>query len=121
MRKINLFKVCLFVLFGVVCVSDFVFAGGSLPYENALTEISKSLSGPVATAVGIIALFVAAVTVIWGSDFSATIKALVGVCFTIGVMLTGNTIMTKWFKADSGNVIVEETISDEIIKVINNE
>ncbi len=124
MRKKQLVTVSLLILFGVLLFNDQLFAASSdMPYESALLKLKTSLAGPVGTSVGVIALFITAAMFVFGSDLSGMAKALVGVCFSIGVMLGGNTIMDKWFGASSGIEIIlsEEILSDKILTTIENE
>ncbi len=124
MQKKKLVVVGIFILFGVLCLSDQSFATTSdMPYESALLKLKESLAGPVGTSIGVIALFITAAMFVFGSDLSGMAKALVGVCFAIGVMLGGNAIMTKWFGASSGNVIVlsEEVLPDKVLSHFANE
>ncbi len=124
MHKKQLVTVTLLIFFGVTIFNDLSFAASSdMPYESALLKLKTSLAGPVGTSVGVIALFITAAMFVFGSDLSGMAKALVGVCFSIGVMLGGNTIMDKWFGASSGSEIVlsEKILSDKILKDFKNE
>ena len=52
-------------------------SGGGLPYEDWLTRIRQSITGPVAFAVSIIAMVAAGAMLIFGGDLNGFLKTLV--------------------------------------------
>ncbi len=78
-------------------------AGSGLPWESPLSTIQSSLTGPVATAIAVIALFAAGAALVFGDEMSNFVKrVLIGVMalalliagshFLSGIGLSGFTI-----------------------------
>lgn len=77
--------------------------GSGLPWEGPLSTIQSSLTGPVATAIAVIALFAAGAALVFGDEMSNFVKrVLIGVMalalliagshFLSGIGLSGFTI-----------------------------
>lgn len=108
-----------FVLVGIICLNsqDIVFAGSDMPYEQGITKLKNSLSGPVGVAIAVIAMFVVGATFIFGGDLTGFTKTLVGVCFAIGVMLGGNALITKLFgNTASGGLVYTEMAHNTVFE-----
>ncbi len=71
--------------------------GGGLPYEDWLTKLSDSVTGPVAFAISLIGIVVAGAVLIFGGDlngfFRSFILLILVICFIIGA----KNIMTSLF------------------------
>ena len=52
-------------------------AGGGLPYEDWLTRIRQSITGPVAFGISVIAIVAAGAMLIFGGDMNGFMKTLV--------------------------------------------
>jgi type IV secretion system protein VirB2 len=78
-------------------------SGTAMPWETPLQTIQDSLSGPVAKAVGIIAIVVTALGFAFSEGGSALRKGI-GIVFGLAVAFTATTFITSFFSITSGAV-----------------
>ena len=77
--------------------------GTAMPWETPLQTIQESLSGPVAKAIGIIAI------VLTGLGFAvaesgSVVRKGVGIVFGLAIAFTATTFMSTFFSMSSGAV-----------------
>jgi type IV secretion system protein VirB2 len=77
--------------------------GTAMPWETPLQTIQDSLSGPVAKAIGIIAI------VLTGLGFAvaesgSVVRKGIGIVFGLAIAFTATTFMTSFFNITSGAV-----------------
>ena len=77
--------------------------GTSMPWETPLQTVQSSLSGPVAKAIGIIAI------VLTGLGFAvaesgSVVRKGIGIVFGLAIAFTATTFMTSFFNITSGAV-----------------
>jgi type IV secretory pathway VirB2 component (pilin) len=77
--------------------------GTAMPWETPLQTIQDSLSGPVAKAIGVIAI------VLTGLGFAvaesgSVVRKGVGIVFGLAIAFTATTFMTSFFNITSGAV-----------------
>lgn len=77
--------------------------GTSMPWETPLQTVQDSLSGPVAKAVGIIAIVVTALGFAFSEGGSALRKGI-GIVFGLAVAFTATTFISSFFSITSGAV-----------------
>ena len=75
----------------------------SMPWETPLQTVQASLSGPVAKAVGIIAIVVTALGFAFSEGGSALRKGI-GIVFGLAVAFTATTFISSFFSLTSGAV-----------------
>lgn len=78
-------------------------SGTAMPWETPLQTVQESLSGPVAKAVGIIAIVVTALGFAFSEGGSALRKGI-GIVFGLAVAFTATTFITSFFSVTSGAV-----------------
>lgn len=82
---------------GCVLVATPAFAatgGAALPWEGPLATIQDSLTGPVATAIAVIALFAAGAALVFGDEMSNFVRrVLVGV-MSLSLLIFGSHFLT---------------------------
>lgn len=78
-------------------------SGTSMPWETPLQTVQESLSGPVAKAVGIIAIVVTALGFAFSEGGSALRKGI-GIVFGLAVAFTATTFISSFFSITSGAV-----------------
>ena len=61
--------------------------GGGLPYEDWLTNIRNSITGPVAFTISIIAIVAAGAMLIFGGDMNGFMKTLVFIVLVLGFVI----------------------------------
>jgi type IV secretion system protein VirB2 len=94
-------------LYVALAVASPAFAGTtggtSMPWETPLQTVQDSLAGPVAKAVGIIAIIVTALGFAFSEGGSALRKGI-GIIFGLAVAFTATTFITSFFSITSGAV-----------------
>jgi len=76
-------------------------SGTAMPWEAPLTTIQNSLSGPVAKAVGIIAIVITGLGFAFAEGGSAMRKG-VGIVFGLAIAFTATTFISSFFSITSG-------------------
>ncbi len=76
-------------------------SGTAMPWEAPLTTIQNSLSGPVAKAVGIIAIVITGLGFAFAEGGSAMRKG-VGIVFGLAIAFTATTFISSFFNLTSG-------------------
>lgn len=76
-------------------------SGTAMPWEAPLTTIENSLSGPVAKAVGVIAIVVTGLGFAFAEGGSAMRKGI-GIVFGLAIAFTATTFITSLFNMTSG-------------------
>jgi type IV secretion system protein VirB2 len=75
--------------------------GTAMPWEAPLTTIQNSLSGPVAKAVGIIAIVITGLAFAFSEGGSAMRKGI-GIVFGLAIAFTATTFVSSFFNMTSG-------------------
>jgi type IV secretory pathway VirB2 component (pilin) len=94
-------------LFVAICVAAPAFAtttsGTSMPWETPLQTISDSLSGPVAKAIGVIAIVMTGLGFAVAESGSVIRKGM-GIVCGLAIAFTATTFMSTFFSTTSGAV-----------------
>jgi type IV secretion system protein VirB2 len=110
-RKKKFFAVmamsCL-VLTWVFVVADVASAAGGgggsgMPWETGLVTLTDSITGPVAQAIGLIAIVAAGAALIFGGDMTGFMRTTVYIVLVLGLILSASTLL-KTFSGTSANV-----------------
>ena len=78
-------------------------SGTAMPWETPLQTVQDSLSGPVAKAVGIIAIVITGLGFAFAEGGSAMRKG-VGIVFGLAIAFTATTFISSFFSLTSGAV-----------------
>ena len=78
-------------------------SGTAMPWEAPLTTIQNSLAGPVAKAVGIIAIVITGLGFAFAENGSAMRKG-VGIVFGLAIAFTATTFVSSFFNMTAGAV-----------------
>jgi len=78
-------------------------SGTAMPWETPLQTVEQSLSGPVAKAVGIIAIVITGLGFAFAEGGSAMRKGI-GIVFGLALAFTATTFITSFFNVTSGAV-----------------
>jgi type IV secretion system protein TrbC len=85
-KKLNVGAVGACVLFiGLVLLCDSAFA--AMPWEGPLEKIKTSLTGPVAKAIGVIAMAIAGAMLAFGGELSEFAKRICTIVLALAVLL----------------------------------
>ena len=71
--------------------------GGSLPYESWLTNLSNSVTGPVAFALSLIGIVVAGGILIFGGELNAFFRTLIFLVLVMALIIGAKNMMTTFF------------------------
>ena len=82
-------------------------SGGGLPYEDWLTKIRQSITGPVAFAVSVIAIVAAGAMLIFGGDMNGFMKTLVFIVLALAFVIAAQNMLSAI--TGVGAVIAEAT------------
>jgi type IV secretion system protein VirB2 len=78
-------------------------SGTSMPWETPLQTVQESLSGPVAKAIGIIAIVMTGLGFAVAESGSVVRKGI-GIVFGLAIAFTATTFMSTFFSSTSGAV-----------------
>lgn len=96
----------LLAFFTVAIFMPNIVSAGGFEYESYLNKIMKSVSGPVAMFVGIVAMVGAAIMYAFNADnMSGGFKTFLGLTFILGIALNAATIITGMGASSSGALI----------------
>jgi type IV secretion system protein TrbC len=106
-RKSSLFIIAL----TMALFAGEAFAGtgtGGLPWEGPLATVAKSLTGPVALSISIIALMVAGGTLVFGGELSEFARRACIVVLAISFLVAGASFLSILFGVSAATVAVVE-------------
>lgn len=84
--------VALFAALLALCFAEPAFAT-SLPWEDGLTSIKESLTGPVATALAIVGMVGAGAMLIFGGEISGFLKSLCYMVLVVAFLISGSSLL----------------------------
>lgn len=101
--KQNLFLFSLMLMLWLVSQDAYAAtnAGGGLPYEDWLTALRTSVTGPVAFAISIIGIVVAGGVLIFGGELNAFFRTLIFLVLVMALIIGANNLMTGFFSASA--------------------
>jgi type IV secretory pathway VirB2 component (pilin) len=95
------------LLAGCVFLASPAFAGttggAAMPWETPLQTVQDSLAGPVAKAIGIIAIVITGLGFAFAEGGSAMRKGI-GIVFGLAIAFTATTFISSFFNLTSGAV-----------------
>lgn len=88
---------------GLLAASPAWASGGgtAMPWESPLNTIMQSLSGPVAKAVGIIAIVITGLGFAF-SEGGSVMRRGIGIVFGLAIAFTATTFITSFFNMTAG-------------------
>ena len=92
------------LLFLHVAASNAFAGGGDMPWETPLENIMNSVSGPVAKAVGVIAIVVTGLALAFGEG-GGGMKKMLWVVFGLTIAFTATSFFLDFFGFSSGALI----------------
>lgn len=78
-------------------------SGTAMPWETPLQTVETSLSGPVAKAVGIIAIVITGLGFAF-AEGGSVMRRGIGIVFGLAIAFTATTFITSFFNVTSGAV-----------------
>jgi len=97
------------VLAGIFAMTGAAFAssgggGTAMPWEAGLKTLTDSISGPVAQAIGLIAIVAAGAALIFGGDMTGFMRTTVYIVLVLGLILSASNLLTTFGSGTSANV-----------------
>lgn len=90
-----------FLLLAILITPEHAFAAssgaGTLPYEDWLTTLRESVTGPVAFALSIIGIVVAGGVLIFGGDLNGFFRTLIFLVLVMALIVGANNVMKNFF------------------------
>jgi len=81
-------------------------AGAALPWDTAVTTLQNNLTGPIATAISVVAFLAAGATLIFGGDDLGNIaKRLLYVVLGVAIIVLGNNFLTALGLVNAGGLV----------------
>ena len=104
-RHIRACAVALVVAGGCALLASPAFAGttGAMPWDTPLETVQNSLAGPVAKAVGIIAIVITGLGFAFAEGGSAMRRGI-GIIFGLAIAFTATTFISSFFDMTAGAV-----------------
>jgi len=82
------------------------FAGAALPWDGAVTTIRNNLTGPVATAISVVAFLAAGAALVFGGDELGNVaKRLLYVVLGVAIIVLGNQFLTALGLVNAGGLL----------------
>lgn len=96
----------------VMVLPDQALAAGTtgLPWEGPLDTLKRSLSGPVALAISIIAIVITGVTLIFGSEIDGFARKMIVVVLIIAVIVAASSFLTTLFGTSTSTISVTHSL-----------
>lgn len=88
-------------------LSAYAFAAGtSLPWDGPLTTLQNNLTGPVATAISVVAFLSAGAALVFGGDdLGSLVKKLLQIVLAVSLIVLGNKFLAALGILGSGAII----------------
>lgn len=85
----------LFPLFAIAMLQPALAStGGGLPWDTPLQTLQNDLTGPVATAVSVLALFAAGAALVFGEELGHFVRRALLLVVAIAFLVLGNNFLT---------------------------
>ncbi|MES2538238.1 MAG: conjugal transfer system pilin TrbC [Pseudomonadota bacterium] len=101
-NRSTLFHIACSLFLALVMLSpDYAHAavgtGGQLPYEDWLTNLRQSVTGPVAFSLALIGLVVAGGVLIFGGDLNGFFRTLIFLVLVMALVVGAQNVMANFF------------------------
>lgn len=91
------------IVFAVAAPAYASTSGTAMPWEAPLQTVADSITGPVAKAIGIIAIAITGLAFAFSEGGSALRKGI-GIVFGLAIAFTATTFLTSFFSVTGGAV-----------------
>ena len=96
-KKVRIF----FVIMFISLMSNVYAQGGGLPWEDPLEKILESLTGPVAKALGVIAIVIAGFGIAFGEAGNG-MRKIFQIVFGLSIAFTASSLVVSLFGFSGG-------------------
>ena len=84
---------------------DALAATGGLPWDTPIATLQNDLTGPVATAISVVAFLAAGAALVFGEELGGIAKKALYVVLGVAMIVFGNTFLTNLGLINSGAVL----------------
>lgn len=110
MKYYLLRQLALFVgIFAFGMTAAYAAQTGDMPYESVLTQLSNSLTGPVAKSIALIGIVGSGAALIFGGEITGFLKSVIYLVLVCSLLIMGNVIVDKF--SSSGFEITAEAVA----------
>lgn len=95
-----------------------VGTGGSLPYENWLTSLRNSVTGPVAFSLSIIGIIISGGILIFGGDLNGFFRTMIFVVLVMALLVGAQNLMSGLFSRGAEISAVEPVGAERLCTVM---
>ena len=106
--KNHLPQIMMFSLFlGLLLAPELAYASSSagMPWENPLQKLVRSITGPIAFGVSVLAIVASGITLIWGGEIAGLIKTLIYIALVISLIVFATNILSSLFGVSSAIIL----------------
>lgn len=79
-------------------------SGSELPWEEGIVKLKDSLTGPLATGLGVIGIFTCGAILLWGGDLNGLFQKMVVMILVLSLVICANKILTYFYTASGATV-----------------
>lgn len=76
-------------------------SGGGVPWEDPLSTVVKSITGPVAFGISVLAIVSAGVMLIFGGEISGFIKTIIYIALVVALIVGATNVLSSLFGISS--------------------
>ncbi|MBA3016112.1 MAG: conjugal transfer system pilin TrbC [Proteobacteria bacterium] len=91
-------------------VSAAVGAGGVLPYEDWLTALRTSVTGPVAFSLSLIGIVIAGGVLIFGGDLNGFFRTLIFLVLVMALLVGAQNVMGNFFGRGAEIAVLSDSL-----------
>lgn len=103
----SILTVCVMAVVVTVLLGEPAFAttsDGGLPWEDGITKLKNSLTGPLATGLGVIGIFTCGAILLWGGDLNGLFQKMVVMILVLSLVICANKILTYFYSASGATI-----------------
>ncbi len=89
--------------------------GGALPYEDWLTSLRTSVTGPVAFSLSLIGIIVAGGVLIFGGDLNGFFRTLIFIVLVMALLVGAQNVMTNVFGRGAVITLSEDEVGTQLM------
>jgi type IV secretion system protein VirB2 len=89
------------VLAGAAVASTSTSSASAMPWESGLKALTDSITGPVAQAIGLIAIVAAGAALIFGGDMTGFMRTAVYIVLVLGIIMSAANLLTTFTGASA--------------------
>ena len=105
LRAVIAHRLALAVAVFVSTTMDALAATGGLPWDTPIATLQNDLTGPVATAISVVAFLAAGAALVFGEELGGIAKKALYVVLGVAMIVFGNTFLTNLGLINSGAVL----------------